>query len=347
MTDSMRIEEMRALFQELSAVRYRRSPLYQTIMRAAADDPELLAVLADVDPTKQVHNLLLSGVHYLLLSGVEHPVRAYYRSLHEDPKEPDDQLYPLFRAFVFEHRTAIREIAHTRYVQVNEVGRCRLFLPAFQVISQWIGGQPMAQLELGTSAGLLLQWDQFRYDYGFQQVGPESARLHMTCEPKGDLRPPIPDQFPAVAARLGMDIVPVDLNDADAVLWLRAVVWPDQPERVERLETAIAVSRENPVPVLQGDAYTDVAACVSQLPAEVPLCIFFAGFLAAAREATEQQIAELAQSRPIYVVGIVGRDLLLTDYTAATPTPRNLSTTFDLGESLAWVDAGTAHVSTD
>jgi len=35
-----------------------------------------------------------------------------------------------------------------------------------------------------------------------------------------------------VAGRIGIDIAPVDVADADAVRWMEALIWPDQVERL-------------------------------------------------------------------------------------------------------------------
>jgi hypothetical protein len=321
--------------------KYRTSPLYSTILEQVIDDAEVLALFKDVDPTKQINNLMFGSVHYLLLKGIAHPLARYYPTLTTDP-EAAEGVYPDFRAFCLEHADEIREIAHTRYVQVNEVGRCRSLVPGFQVVSEMAQGRPLAVFELGTSAGLLLHWDRYHYDYGFRQLGPASASVRLACEIQGALRPPIQASFPPIAARVGMDIVPVDLDDPDAVLWLQAVVWPDQPERAQRLNNAIAIARENPVPVMQGDAYTDVVAGVEALPAAAPLCIFYAGLLTAVREAAQQQIAEIATTREVYLLGLLGLDLILIDYNSGAANRRTLARVGGLGDTIEWRDADTS-----
>ena len=41
--------------------------------------------------------------------------------------------------------------------------------------------------------------------------------------------------MPEVVARVGVDLDPVDVTNADDARWLRACLWPDQPERAARL----------------------------------------------------------------------------------------------------------------
>jgi hypothetical protein len=50
--------------------------------------------------------------------------------------------------------------------------------------------------------------------------------------------------MPKVVARVGVDLDPVDVTDADDARWLRACLWPDQPERAARLEAEMALRAE-------------------------------------------------------------------------------------------------------
>jgi len=52
--------------------------------------------------------------------------------------------------------------------------------------------------------------------------------------------------MPEVVARVGVELDPVDVTDADDARWLRACLWPDQPERVARLEAEMALAATAP-----------------------------------------------------------------------------------------------------
>jgi hypothetical protein len=66
---------------------------------------------------------------------------------------------------------------------------------------------------------------------------------------------PIPARaMPEVVARVGVDLDPVDVTDADDARWLRACLCPDQPERDARLEAEMALAATGPPLLLQGDA---------------------------------------------------------------------------------------------
>ncbi len=84
----------------------------------------------------------------------------------------------------------------------------------------------------------------------------------------------VPDRFPIVASRLGIDREPVDVHDDDAVAWLRAGVFADQLDRVERLEQAVAVARAHPQPVVTGDVLTALPDVVAAIPDDSHLVVF-------------------------------------------------------------------------
>jgi len=74
--------------------------------------------------------------------------------------------------------------------------------------------------------------------------------------------------MPAVVARVGVDLDPVDVTDADDARWLRACLWPDQPERVARLEAEMALAATAPPLLLQGDAVEVVPDAFARVPAD-------------------------------------------------------------------------------
>src|SRR5262249_33934834 len=73
--------------------------------------------------------------------------------------------------------------------------------------------------------------------------------------------------MPEVVARVGVDRVPVDVTDADDARWLRACLWPDQPERAARLEAEMALAATAPPALLQGDGIGVLPAPSARVPA--------------------------------------------------------------------------------
>jgi hypothetical protein len=65
--------------------------------------------------------------------------------------------------------------------------------------------------------------------------------------------PPI-SPLPSIAGRVGIDLNPIDANDAEATVWLRACVWPEHVERFRNLESALAVVRQVGPKIVRGNA---------------------------------------------------------------------------------------------
>src|SRR2546427_12877825 len=78
-----------------------RSPLYVSLAKRVAEDPELLEAAAPAWEKNALPNLLFAAVHFLLLKGERHQLAAFYPSLNNVPQHYDDfSLY--FRIFVLE-----------------------------------------------------------------------------------------------------------------------------------------------------------------------------------------------------------------------------------------------------
>lgn len=263
--------------------------LYEALCPAIAEDFELLEVVVPVPASQPPPNLLFGAVHYLLLDDEPAPLRRYYRDLGGPPKRsgatdlevdaaPPVEAYAPFRNYVLDHREQIEELLRTRRVQTNVIQRCTALVPAFATIAARDPGRPLAVIEVGASAGLNLRWD--RYGYRYQEADLELARwgdpasaVQLTAEVRGDRTPPMPADV-EVAWSAGLELDPVDIEDPDAVRWLRALIWPEHIERHARLEAAIAIGRHDPPRVVAGDATTDLAALLAEAPAAPQLCVF-------------------------------------------------------------------------
>jgi len=96
-------------------------------------------------------------------------------------------------------------------------------------------------LEIGTSAGLNLCWDRFRYEWAGGSWGEPASPVRLeNVFVEG--APPV--TAVRVIERSGCDPEPVDVHTGEGRLILLSCTWPDQPERVRRLDSAIGVARE-------------------------------------------------------------------------------------------------------
>jgi hypothetical protein len=227
-----------------------KSPLYAELSAAVAEDPELLAFLEPRPPRQRQPNLLLAAVRMLF-------------GLQTD--------YAAFRAAVLDHRDAVAAVLETRRTQTNEPGRCAPLLPLLAGLPQ-----PLALLEVGASAGLCLLPDRYAYDYAGHRVGESSVVF--PCRPEGPV--PLPSSLPRVAWRAGIDLAPVDLADPGDVAWLKALVWPEETDRLERLRAAIEIARSDPPRIVAGDLVELLPELAAEAPDDATLVVFHTAVLA-------------------------------------------------------------------
>jgi hypothetical protein len=136
--------------------------------------------------------------------------------------------------------------------QTNEVRRSACLLPGFLTIAAETG-LPLACLELGASAGLNQLWSRFRYDYGAAGAwGDPASPLTLTADwtgPAADWDAPL-----HVVRAAACDRSPVDIADPVQRRRLKAYLWPDQTERLQRFDAAVAMALAAGVRVETADA---------------------------------------------------------------------------------------------
>ena len=325
-----------------------RSPLYVNLAMRAAEDPELLKIAAQASEKHALPNLFFAAVHFLLLKGEHHQLSAFYPSLNKTTRHYD-YVYPYFRNFVLEHELEIRDIIGTRSVQTNEVARCAILVPAFEIVYRQSGKRPLALIEIGSSAGLTLLWDSYHYRYNETlQSGPLSSPVQIECELRGATEPPIPNSFPEIAWRQGIDFNPIDLNNPENVLWLRALVWPEHDKRDKQLERAVEVARKNPPEIVRGDALQVLPDLIRQIGEGSELCVYHSFTLSLAtkaqRERLESILAQASARRNLHWISFEwAKDsetplLELTRFEKRVKTERKLARAQPHGEWLEWLE---------
>lgn len=153
----------------------------------------------------------------------------------------DDTLWDAVAGSMDQHASAIARFIDSP-PQTNEVRRAAALIAAAHVITRYVP-LPLRLSELGASAGLNLNFDQFALAANGTRFGPDDAALTLTPEWTGNLPP---NAAPQVVERHGVDLNPV--TDAQR---LRAYLWPDQPHRKALTDAALALP---PAPVDRGDA---------------------------------------------------------------------------------------------
>jgi hypothetical protein len=159
-------------------------------------------------------------------------------------------------------------IAVRRQTRSNETGLGAVLYPAIAEAARRMGANAVGLIDVGCSAGLNLSVDRVGITYSNgQSLGDPSSPVQLSSSIVGDR--PIPTRaVPEVVARVGIDLDPVDVTDADDARWLRACLWPDQPERVARLEAEMALAVAAPPLLLQGDAVEVLPDAFAHVPAD-------------------------------------------------------------------------------
>ena len=198
------------------------------------------------DPLADALALRTAGaLHALVLTGESTDLLDVY-----PPKTPgDEKLQQAIETALNAHGGDILRFVENP-PQTNEVGRAAALAGGFITIAA-LTSLPLAILEIGASAGLNLHWDQFGYDLGGLAIGNASGLPLLAPAWEGP-RPPTADI--RVIERAGCDRAPIDIRSNDDVLRLRAYIWPDQAERLARLDQALAIVRSSPVRIEHTDA---------------------------------------------------------------------------------------------
>ncbi len=249
-------------FREMAKSSLPRAPLYAALCRGVADDPELSRLLLLAPEQQRLPVLLLAASHKLVLEEPDHPLADWYANLRVPPRDPEDPaLLPTYKSFVLERRDELATLLATRRTQTNEVGRCAMFVLAFGILAPEVGD--LAHLDVGTSGGLNLLLDRYRYRFEPGGVLGPASTVVIECGTRGD--PPIPVEVPSPVARCGIDVAPVDVTSDEEAHWLEACVWPDQADRFHRLAAAIDIARQAPPELLAGDAVRSLDPAIMRM----------------------------------------------------------------------------------
>jgi len=322
--------------------------IYRELCRVVCNEPDLLDMAAHAPANQPPPNLLFASVHRLLLGGEMHPLRQWYPELADGEPKPIASIGPAFIDFCRLHRSRIEELIRTRMTQTNVIRRCSALLPGMGRVFEAGGKKPLSLIEIGCSAGLNLNWDRFRFDYGDgSSWGDSSSDVVVDCEVRGERGVPLPKGGIPVADRRGIDLHPIDIQDPEEELWLRALIFPDHPGRQERLTGAMSVAREFSPRVEQGDASVDLPRLLEAAPDETTLCVYgsftFYQFPKDKLKATLKAMQTASQRREIHFLSMESFDppeveLRWTRYREGDRDLRMLARCCPHGRWLEWAE---------
>ena len=225
------------------------STLYAHLLRRTAEDlraggpaARVLEVVAADDRSSAPALRLMAAVHRLALARKLPALALHLPSL---GGTANGDAWPAFRAALVDHADELRA-AITRRCQTNEVGRSAALLGGYLLLR----GEhrlPLRLLEIGSSAGLNLRVDWYRFDGAGWSFGPADSPVVIAHD--SDLPASLRACDLQIAQRAGCDPAPVDPTTAEGRLTLSASVWADRPDRFARLSGALQVAAHVPVTV--------------------------------------------------------------------------------------------------
>lgn len=325
--------------------------LYGRIIEGVGTDDELKKMAGRARPGQPHANMILGAVNFLLLRGAQHPLRRFYATLGGDADAGTEDPFPAFRDFCLTHRAEVEALVAGRVTNTNEIGRSAVLHPGFRAVAKETG-QPLNLIEIGPSAGLNMIWDRYGVRYSRDgaavlELGAD-APLVIECALRGGKTPP-DGPAPAVGRRVGLELNPVDLANADDRDWLRALIWPDQVSRLERLDRAIALFEKAKPEIREGDALSLLPDALRDVPEDRPVCIYHTivtyQFSTAMRESLNDMLTVAGLRRPVWRLSLEadakGGDwrnwLTLTRYRDGTEERQLLAESHAHGTWLEWL----------
>jgi hypothetical protein len=243
--------------------------------------------------------LARAAIQFLVCRDQPEPLARYFPEPGLPQPPFDAGFEPAAAAFVSASLGEIRTLCRSHRYQMNEVARYAQIALGIAAITSPATG-PVALVDIGTGAGLGLQLDRYRYLVGGTSTGPADG-LSVTCELRGERRPPLPE-LPPIVSRVGIDIDPVDLRDQGARAWLVACA-PPEAAALSRLTAAIEVAQQHPVPIVAGDVVAALPGVLASLPPSLPVLVtdsYLAVFLSPDQRAMLFDVlADAARSRPV------------------------------------------------
>lgn len=191
---------------------------------------------------------LLGALHHATLTGRAPELAAVFPA--QCPTYTADETWPVAREWLAANLEHVRTFMQ-RPPQTNETRRAIALLPGFLQLAATFD-MPMHLLELGASAGLNQNWDRFNYKTGTWAYAGNSDVTIST-----DWHGPAPQHLdikPDIQSRAACDQTPLDISDPAEALRLKSYTWPDQPERLARLDAAVALAVEVNTQVDPADA---------------------------------------------------------------------------------------------
>lgn len=228
------------------------SELYYKLSIQIANDNALLKIAASTRPGQPIPNIFFAAIHYLLLKNQEEELGSYYPSI-QKCKKPEIP-FDIFKTFCLTNKKEIKQLISTRIVQTNVINRCSYLMP---ILSKIVGeeNKPTTIIDIGTSAGLTLNFDKYEYWYDNKKVFGQS-KVVTKSKIVESATPTIYNILHPIS-KIGIDQNLIDPTNIDEILWLKALVWTDQLERFVAIDEALKLDELKNIKFVRANQVSD------------------------------------------------------------------------------------------
>ncbi|MCF6329415.1 MAG: DUF2332 domain-containing protein, partial [Henriciella sp.] len=270
------------------------SPFTAALLRAMNDDLQgdgpvwKLCAGWTGHPRKDALGLrILGALHHAVLTGQAAGLATVFPP--NEAARDIQRVWAEAKSWIEDNLIAVRQYIQSP-PQTNETRRSIALLPGFLALAAQFD-MPMHLLEIGASAGLNQNWDRFGYQTASWTRPGDSEVLIKT-----DWQGPVPahlDVIVNIGSRAACDLNPLNVSAPGAARRLKSYVWPDQPDRLQRLDAAIAVAVASGTQVEQADAEAWLIEKLTQRPATGLTVVYHSVFLTYPPKAQIKRIMNL------------------------------------------------------
>ena len=289
------------------------SDLYYRLSFQIANDAQLLNIAANTRQGQPIPNIFFAAIHYLLLKNQDNELANFYPSIKRylSTEIPFD----IFKTFCLANKNEIKKIISTRIVQTNVINRCSYLMPIFsKLITE--ESKPTTLIDIGTSAGLTLNFDKYQYCYddkiiyGQSNVIVKSKIVDLEVPTIYDISQPI--------IKIGIDQNLIDPTDKDEIMWLKALVWTDQLERFIAIDEALKLDELKNIKFIRVDTVLDFERVILKTDKTQNLIIYATHVLYQFNQNQKGEfysmLERIGQFRDFYFLSVEGIKPLLEKY---------------------------------
>ena len=233
-----------------------------------------------------------AALNNLVRTGRATTLAAFYRRTRPGD---DDAFWGAISATIAEHDADMTAFLDSP-PQTNEVVRSAVLLGGFMTIAA-ATKMPLALYELGASAGLNLLFDRYAYDLDEGRKWGDPKSPVRIGSPWSGAAPALDTKL-EIVSRAAVDLRPVDARSRADRERMLAYIWPEQSERLRRIEPALDMVAASGLVVEQGDALEWLTQQMTK-PQDAGVCrvvfhsVFFQYLPAPLREALREKIGAL------------------------------------------------------